>query len=340
MKKFLIFLLLLAVIIGGGALYGWNLYNSVGKHPLDTDKETLVIEVEPNDNLNKVLNKLDNEGLLRNLLLTKVYLRYNPVESALKPGTYEINAQATIEEIITELNEGKDINEIIVTLPEGLTIEKMGEVFETAGMFTKDSFIASAVSYPVPTWLEAVEGRRYVMEGFLAPNTYKFRKGQTADYVVNYLYKAFVKEMKDIGEEMGKEITTDRWNRILTVASMIEREAGNVAEMPMISSVIYNRLAKGMPLQIDATVVYALGLNGTDKVTLDDLQVDSPYNTYKVKTLPLGPIANPGAAAIKAALTPLQSPNIYYVLDPSKGEHFFTPNYNEFLQKKSEFSGN
>jgi len=340
LKKFLIFLLLLAVIIGGGALYGWNLYNSVGKHPLDTDKETLIIEVEPNDTLNKVLNKLDNEGLMRNLMLTKVYLRYNPVESALKPGTYEINAQASIKEIIAQLNEGKDINEIIVTLPEGLTIEKMGEVFETAGMFTKDSFIAAAVSYPVPTWLEAVEGRRYVMEGYLAPNTYKFRKGQTADYVVNYLYKAFAKEMKDIGTELGKEITTDRWNRVLTVASMIEREAGSVAEMPKISAVIYNRLAINMPLQIDATVVYALGLNGTEKVTLDDLQVDSPYNTYKYKNLPLGPIANPGAAAIKAALNPEPSDDIYYVLDPSKGEHFFTPNYNEFLQKKSEFSGN
>lgn len=340
MKKFLIFLLLLAVIIGGGALYGWNLYNSVGKHPLDTDEETLIIEVEPNDNLNKVLNKLENEGLLRNFLMTKVYLRYNPVESSLQPGSFKINAQGTIEEIITELNEGKDLNEIIVTLPEGLTIEKMGEVFETAGMFTKDSFIAAAVSYPVPTWLEAVEGRRYVMEGFLAPNTYKFKKGQTADYVVNYLYKAFVKEMKDIGTELGKELTTDRWNRILTVAAMIEREAGNVAEMPKISAVIYNRLAIDMPLQIDATVVYALGLNGTDKVTLDDLKVDSPYNTYKNKNLPLGPIANPGAAAIKAALSPIPSKDIYYVLDPSKGEHFFTPNYNEFLQKKSEFSGN
>lgn len=328
------------MIIGGGALYGWNLYNSVGEHPLVTTEDTLLIEVEPNDTLNKVLTKLDGEGLLRNFLMTKVYLRYNPVESSLQPGTYKVNAQGTIEEIITELNEGKDLNEIIVTLPEGLTIEKMGEVFETAGMFTKDSFIAAAVSYPVPTWLEATEGRRYVMEGFLAPNTYKFKKGQTADYVVNYLYKAFVKEMKDIGAEIGKELPTERWNRILTVASMVEREAGSVAEMPMIASVIYNRLAKNMPLQIDATVVYALGLNGTDKVTLEDLKVDSPYNTYKVKTLPLGPIANPGAAAIKAAISPELSGNIYYVLDPSKGEHFFTANYNEFLQKKSEFSGN
>ena len=328
------------MIIGGGALYGWNLYNSVGKHPLETTEDTLLIEVEPNDTLNKVLTKLDSEGLLRNFLMTKVYLRYNPVESSLQPGTYKVNAQGTLEEIIRELNEGKDLNEIIVTLPEGLTIEKMGEVFETAGMFSKDSFIAAAVSYPVPTWLEATEGRRYVMEGFLAPNTYKFKKGQTPDYVVNYLYKAFVREMKDIGAELGKELPTERWNRILTVASMIEREAGSVAEMPKIAAVIYNRLAIDKPLQIDATVVYALGLNGTDKVTLDDLKVDSPYNTYKYKNLPLGPIANPGAAAIKAALSPIPSKDIYYVLDPSKGEHFFTPDYNEFLQKKNEFSGN
>lgn len=340
MKKFLIFLLILIIIIGGGALYGWNYYNSVGNHPLNTDEPTLIVEVEPNDTLNKVLNKLDNEGLLKNLIVTKVYLRYNPIETSLQPGTYQINAQGTLSEIIKEIDEGKDLNAVVVTLPEGFTIERMGERFEEAGMFTKTDFINAVVNYPVPAWIENLEGRRYAMEGFLAPNTYTFKKNQTPGYIVDYLYKAFIKKMQTITEELKVDLPTSRWNRVITVASMIEREAGSVAEMTTISSVIYNRIAKGMALQIDATVIYALGLPGADKVTLENLQVDSPYNTYKIVTLPLGPIANPGVAAIKAALQPVVSDYIYYVLDPSKGEHFFTANYNEFLQKKNEFSAN
>lgn len=339
LKKFLIFLLILVLVLGGAALYGWNYYNDVGERPLTTDEEIIEITVEPNDNFSRLITRLGEEGLVRNVLLTRIYFRMNPIETALKPGTFEVNAKGTLHEIITELNEGEDIYEVTVVIPEGLTIDQMGEVFEEKGLFTKDEFIEATKSYIVPSWLENIEERRHVLEGFLAPATYKLKIGQTPGYVVDIMYKAFVNRMYSVIEELGENLPTSEWNEIVTIASMIEREAANTAEMPRVSSVIYNRLTKGQKLQIDATVVYALGLTSKDKVTLDDLEVESPFNTYRVGSLPIGPISNPGAAAIRAALKPEYTEYFYYVLDPSIGEHFFTDDYDVFLQKKNEFAG-
>lgn len=340
MKKFLFILLFFILILAGTGLAGYAYYNNIGEQPLNTSEETIEINVEPNDNFSRVLTRLDNEGLLRNLLLTRIYFRFNPVETALKPGTFRINAQGTLHEIVKELNEGQDIYEVTVTIPEGFTIERMGDVFEEKGLFSKEAFIQAVTNYIVPSWLDRVDERHYVLEGYLAPATYKFRRGQTPSYVVDTMYKTFVNRMYSVLKEMGEDLPTSEWNEIITIASMIEREAANADEMPRISSVIYNRLSKGDKLQLDATVVYALGLNSKDKVTLEDLKVESPFNTYYVRALPVGPIATPGAAAIKAALKPEITEYLYYVLDPSIRQHFFTSDYNEFLQKKREFQGN
>ncbi|HCW74806.1 MAG TPA: hypothetical protein DHM90_14690, partial [Clostridiaceae bacterium] len=118
LKKFLIFLLIMFLILGGAALYGWTYYNSIGERPLKTDEEIIEVVVEPNDNFSRLLTKLDEEGLVRNLLLTRVYFRFNPIETALKPGTFDIHGQASVHEIVKELNEGVDKYEVTVTIPE------------------------------------------------------------------------------------------------------------------------------------------------------------------------------------------------------------------------------
>lgn len=339
MKKFLIFILVLAVLIGGAGLYGWGLYQESGNSPLKTEEETIEIVVEPNDTFSRLFTRLDREEKVRNLLFTRIYFKNNPIETKLKPGTFLVNAKGSLEEIIQELNEGQDIYEVKVTIPEGMTIEGMGDIFEEAGLFSKRSFIDAVNNYITPSWLSNVDQRRYTLEGFLAPATYTLKKEQTPGYVVDQMYKAFVNRMYGIIEDKGLDLPTEEWNRVLTVASMIERETATVEEMPRISGVMYNRLRENMRLQIDATVIYALGLTSKDKVTLDDLEVSSPYNTYKIKELPVGPISNPGAAAILAALEPEVHDYIYYILDPAQGQHFFTRSYDEFLQKKREFQG-
>ena len=337
MKKFLIFILVLAALIGGAALYGWNLYQEAGENPLKTEEETVEITVESNDNFSRLFSRLDRQGLVKNLLLTRIYFKNNPVETNLKPGTFVVSGKGSLEEIITELNQGKDIYEVKVTIPEGMSIDGMAEIFEEAGLFSKRFFIDAVNSYIIPSWLENVDQRRYTLEGFLAPATYTLRKEQTPGYVVDLMYKTFVNRMYGLIEEKGLDLPTEEWNRVVTIASMIERETATVEEMPRISGVIQNRLKDNMRLQIDATVVYALGLTAKDKVTLEDLEVSSPYNTYKVSSLPVGPISNPGEAALRAALEPEAHDYIYYILDPSVGEHFFTRSYDEFLQKKREF---
>ncbi len=335
----MIFILVLAVLIGGAALYGWNLYQEAGEKPLKTDEQTMEITVESNDNFSRLFSRLDRQGLVKNLLLTRIYFKNNPVETNLKPGTFVVSAQGSLEEIITELNQGKDIYEIKVTIPEGMNIEGMAEIFEEAGLFSKRFFIDAVNSYITPSWLDNVDQRRFTLEGFLAPATYTLRKEQTPGYVVDLMYKTFVNRMYSIIEEKGLDLPTEEWNRVVTIASMIERETATIEEMPRISGVMQNRLNDNMRLQIDATVIYALGLTAKDKVTLDDLEVSSPYNTYKIGALPVGPISNPGEASIKAALEPEAHDYIYYILDPTVGEHFFTRSYDEFLQKKREFQG-
>ncbi len=339
MKKFLIFILVLTVLIGGTALYGWNLYQESGENPLKTEEETIEIVVEPNDTFSRLFSRLDKEGLVKNLLMTRVYFKNHPIETKLEPGTFLVNAQGSLEEIIHELNDGQDIYEVKVVIPEGMTIEGMGEIFEAAGLFSKRSFIDAVNNYITPSWLSNVDQRRYTLEGFLAPATYTLKKEQTPGYVVDQMYKAFVNRMYDIIEKNELDLPTEEWNRVVTIASMIERETATVEEMPRISGVMYNRLRENMKLQIDATVLYSLGLTAKDKVTLADLEVISPYNTYKIKELPIGPISNPGAAAILAALKPEAHDYIYYILDPAVGQHFFTRSYDEFLQKKKEFQG-
>jgi UPF0755 protein len=122
---------------------------------------------------------------------------------------------------------------------------------------------------------------------------------------------------------------------LVTVASLVEKEAANPEERPLIAGVIYNRIRSGMPLQIDATVQYALG-KAKEDLKLDDLDVDSPYNTYRNPGLPPGPIASPGRESIQAALEPAQSDYLYYVLEADGEEHFFTDDYEEFLEAKNQ----
>lgn len=339
MKKFLIFLMVTVFILAGLSFVGYVYYESIGAKPLDTNEEVIEITVDPNDTFSKVLTKLDNEGLLKNLLVTRIFYRFNPTEVALKPGTFRVQAGGSLHDIIKELNEGEDLYQVTVLIPEGFTIERMGDTFEEMGMFSKEAFIHAVESYVVPSWLEDLDDRHYALEGFLAPATYQFRRGQSPSYVVDTMYRAFVNRMYEVFGEIGEEVPTSKWNEIITIAAMIEREAANVAEMPTISSVIYNRLIIGQRLQIDATVVYALGLWSKELVTYEDLEINSPYNTYRVPALPLGPIANPGKAAILAALKPATTEYYYYVLNPAAGEHYFTDNYDDFLEKKSAFQG-
>ncbi|MDU7963907.1 MAG: endolytic transglycosylase MltG [Clostridium perfringens] len=201
---------------------------------------------------------------------------------------------------------------------------------------TKDEFLKVVKEYPLPSYIKPNKERKYELEGFLFPDTYAIPKGTTPKEIVAMMLNRFEGVINEIQSELGITIPKEEYEKYVIVASMVEKEARDDSERAEIASVIYNRLQKGMPLQIDATVLYALGEH-KETVLYKDLKVDSPYNTYKIKGLPVGPICNPGKPSLLAAIKPAKTDYIYYLLNPSNNKHYFTNNYEDFLAKKKEF---
>src|ERR671939_1142585 len=172
-------------------------------------------------------------------------------------------------------------------------------------------------------------------EGYLFPAKYDFEKSVTAPQIVDRLLEQYLLETQDLDFADAKERLDLTENQVVTVASLIEKEAANPEEKPLIASVIYNRMRKDTPLQIDATIQYALK-RPKASLSMADLKVDSPYNTYQNKGLPPGPICSPGRESLQAALNPADTNYLYYVLEADGQKHFFTSDYDEFLRAKAK----
>ncbi len=188
--------------------------------------------------------------------------------------------------------------------------------------------------------LDNNDKRLYRLEGYLFPSTYEIRKGASPEEIIDIMLKEFDKRLQRDGVKnklKEQNLTVDKW---VTIASIVEREGQVNEELPRISGVIHNRLEIGMPLQVDATIQY---LRGEQKARLmyKDLEVDSPYNTYKVKGLPPGPISSPGEAALNAVLEPEDHEYLYYVTRKDGTKlHYFSKTYKEHLALKSKSEKN
>jgi UPF0755 protein len=193
---------------------------------------------------------------------------------------------------------------------------------------------AHNVGYPPAPYLPQ-EGE--TLEGFLFPNTYDFLKDSGARDVVSRQLAEFQTETASLPWENAKSLGVSQYE-VVIIASMIEREARFPGDRAKVSRVIYNRLERGMRLQIDATVQYALGQN-KPVLTYQDLRVQSAYNTYLHSGLPPTPIASPSLASLRAALEPAQGPWLYYLVVDSAGHEFFTSSYQDFLKKKAQVQG-
>ena len=324
MKKIvgIVVIVLIAILTAGGFYY-----NYVTKAPLKGEEVTII--VKEGDSLYNVLDRLDSQGALKNKTLIKVYMKLHNTSVELVPGTFKISGKSSLDELIDILENKNNEGSISVTIPEGYDIEKMAILFEEKGLFTKDEFLKAVKEYPAPDYIPAKEGRRYNLEGFLFPDTYFFNPGVKPNEVIATMNNAFNSKIKSIIPE-GTNVYD-----IITIASLIENETRVDEERPLVSSVIYNRLKKEMKLQIDATVIYALGEH-VDTVLNKHLEVDSPYNTYKNDGLPLGPISSPGISSILAAAKPESTDYLFYVLEKDKTHHYFTDNDVDFMNKLKE----
>lgn len=335
MKKVLIALLILALIAGGAAFYVWN-----GIKPVESSDHTVEFEVEPGMSTAKIADMLEEKGLIKDALLFKGYLKVKKEGSRFMAGIYEAKPGITYDQLISKMNKGevKPKEMVRFTIPEGYTVRQMAEVIaketgleakKIAQLADKTSGWKTSITDEIPKDAEL----RHQLEGYLFPATYELPKESTEEDVVQVMLSQMEKRLNEIPDWKG--LLKERGltlHELLTVASLVEREVVADKERALVAGVIYNRLEKEMHLQIDATVQYLLD-KPKERLLYKDLEVDSPYNTYRNKGLPPGPISSPSLSSIQAALKPEKSEYFFYVTKKDgTQEHLFAKTYKEHLK--------
>jgi UPF0755 protein len=331
-KKPLIFISSFIVIALIVATFVYIKYLRAINDPLQGKGSTVTVVVKQGESLYDVFESLDKENSLKSLFATKYYIKHNKIGGDIQPGTYEILTGTSLDKIINLLREGG--HNIKLTIPEGLNVEEIGARVEKTGLATKEQFLAELKKYPLPDFVKENKDKRYQLEGFLFPDTYFFKKTDKSEDIILTMLIRFQQVMNQIKKETNVSIDDSQYEDIINKAAMIEKEARVDSDRPLIASVIENRLKINKKLEIDSTVLYAIGQH-KDVVTYKDLEVKSPYNTYQVKGLPAGPICNPGEKSIVAAVKPEETKFLYYILQKNN-EHYFTADYNDFLKMKKQ----
>ncbi|WP_434632306.1 endolytic transglycosylase MltG [Thermoanaerobacterium thermosaccharolyticum] len=301
-------------------------YESLFK-PVDNNSTQKEIVIPSGSSTVEIAKILRSNNLIRSewFFIIRARLYDNGVQ--MKAGKYLLSSNMTTDEIIKKLKDGKSIVDTIkFTIPEGFSVSEIADRLQQMGIVNKNDFINEAQNgvFNYDFLKNIPKGRPDRLEGYLFPDTYIVKKGANAHDIINLMLSRFDEIYKNYikGNEANVGMSADK---IIIIASMIEKEAKIDKDRPLIAGVIYNRLNKNMKLQIDATVEYALGKH-KDKLSLDDLKINSPYNTYMNYGLPIGPISNPGLKSIEAALNPAKHDYYYYVAQ-SDGSHIFSKTY-------------
>lgn len=264
---------------------------------------------------------LHQAGLVDSELVFDWYARYRHLDRSVEAGAYQMDHNWNMEQLLLAMQKAVP-DEIFVTIPEGYTIQKTAKRLDTGGVIKGSEYIALASGSTFDDKFAFLKGRPAgaSLEGFLFPDTYLVPKNATATDLMTLQLTQFGKVWTDTRQAQAAQRKLSTL-QIVTMASLIEREARFDDDRGKVASVIYNRLAAGMLLQIDATVLYAKGV-WQSTVTVNDRKIDSPYNTYLHLGLPPGPIANPGTKALDAALNPAQTDYYYYLSDPQGHNHY------------------
>ncbi len=339
MKKGKIIVILVLLIILGGVSYGGIKFIGIYKeykNQVSKDGEEVEITIDKGTTTKEIAKILKEDGLIQHELAFVMKVKESDYAGKLRYGTFQLHKGMSIEDILKSLSEGgqeKDVIKIVV--PEGYTVQMIAKRVAEAGLCTEKEFLKAAntldYDFSFLKELEVPDGVDYVLQGFLFPATYEFKAGTSAESIVKRMLQAFDDNvMANISEEL--QTSDQSLYDIINIAAIIEREAKLDEERPTIAGVIYNRLKIDMKLQMCPTVLYPLteGQYNVNQVLYSDLTIDSSYNTYKNKGLPIGPICNPGLASIEAALNPESHEYLFYHTDgTSDGKHIFTKTYEE-----------
>jgi len=297
--------IVIVVILAVSGVAGW-VYLGTERPYRGYAAEEQFVDIPSGLSTRAIGDRLVAAGVVRDSLTFRAALWRSGRDTRLKAGEYHFSESMTPVAVIDKLARG-DVFVVHVTFPEGLNVFEMAKIFESKGFGSAKSFVEA--------------GKR--LEGFLFPETYALSRHTDAAKLVQQMKEAFERaltpEMRAAAEARGLTI-----QQLVTLASIVEKETGNPSERPIVASVYENRLRIGMALQCDPTVIYALELAGRydGNIHRDDLQFDSPYNTYRYPGLPPGPIASPGRASLDAVVHPMDTEFLFFV-SKNDGSHEF-----------------
>jgi UPF0755 protein len=303
-----------------GLVIGVAVYAAGSLQPTEAGQE-VEITIPPGTGSSGIAQLLEQNGLIRDSLVFKLYLRYRGEGHRFQAGVYLFKPGTELDDIIAKLNRGETVKEetIRFTIPEGYTVVQMADKLEELGFASRDVFLSIArnegeIVPPEPWSIPNGAVLKERLEGYLFPDTYELRKGSTEKDMITRMLEESKRKLSTLPSDWPEKLKESglTMHELLTVASLIEREVIVDEERPLVAGVIYRRLKLDMPLQIDATVQYALD-KPKERLYHVDLQVESPYNTYLHRGLPPGPIASPGLESIRAALYPQETNYLFYV---------------------------
>lgn len=327
---FRVFVFLLVLV----ALTGFEYWRD-SRAPVSTGKgQNLTVTVKPEMTVKDIGEVLFQNGIIHNATLFRIVVKFQGVEKSLQAGDYALNPGMSITDIIDKMVKGETVYRLL-TIPEGYTVEQIAKLLDEQGVGNGPRFKALARKYAPFDYMGHLPEIIYASEGYIFPDTYRITGGMTETDILEILVasfdKKFAPEMRERAKTLGLSL-----HQVVTLASLVEKEAKLAKERPVIAGVFFNRLKQGMPLQSCPTVQYILGYHKPE-LTIADTQIASPYNTYQNPGLPPGPIASPGMAALQAVLYPADTPYLYFVA-AKDGSHRFSKTYEEHLAAIDEIA--
>ena len=315
-RPVLIFLCAMVVVVGLAANGWFYVYDHMLKPVNPQDSDTVTFKIAQGDSISTIASNLVEQHLLRSETLFKYSIMFNGLTSLIHYGDYQISPNMDANQIISLLTSGSDTAERTITIIPGWTVTDIAAYFVKIGALPNANEFLQLCNdsltfknyYTIQQAAEnrGLAGRKYVLEGYLAPDTYRVFTNASAESLIHTLMDqtdVVINTVFNADDSAGKYQTTLTQDQTIILASMIEKEAKAKGDFAKVSAVFHNRLAAGMRLESDPTVKYVLGVQNYI-LTPEQLATDSPYNTYVVAGLPVGPICNPSQAAIEAALYP------------------------------------
>ena len=334
MQRIFIAVGLLAVVAGGTLAYGAKrLYDRADEPHRGYPDAEVFVDITSGTSTRDIRRQLVAAGVVRDELTFRIALWRSGRARLLQAGEYRFANPVSAMAVVDTLARGQ-VHLRSITFPEGLTRREMAEVFGRSGFGPAEAFLAASERAEL---IAALDPAATDLEGYLFPETYALPRNAVADDLVEAMVAQFARSFDaDLRAEAAARDLSVR--EVVTLASLIQKETGLDAERPVVSAVYTNRLERRMPLQCDPTVIYALRLAGLydGNLTRDNLQFDSPYNTYRYPGLPPGPIAAPGLADLRAAVRPADVAHLYFV-SRNDGSHVFADALSEHNRNVREY---